>query len=133
LIAFLWGIQGVAYKSVSDGIKYKTVMATSWLLYSVVMILFICKERTELSEDMAKFTCFDIFMLIIASVLTGFLANYLYYYLMAHNDSHVVSSVTCISPLFTLLFAYLLLEEKITTYNVAGTIFIIIGVLLYTI
>ncbi len=132
LIAFLWGIQSIVHKTLTGNYGHNSIMIFSWLFYSVIMFMFMFKERKVLTEDLFRLTHNEIFLLIIGAIFTGFFANYLYFYLLVDNDSHTVASITCASPLFTLLIAYLLLGENIGAYSFIGSIFVVAGVILCT-
>ena len=129
-IALLWGIQSVSYKILYDTMHSNSIMIFSWLMYSTIMFAIMCMNRDILWNDYKKITNKEIGLLIVGSILTGCLANYLYYYLLEENETHTINSITCASPLFTLLFAYMLLEESVNSHAIIGTILIISGIII---
>jgi uncharacterized membrane protein len=54
----------------------------------------------------------------------------IYYDILKHHESSLISSITCCAPLFTLFIAYLFLEERIKIQGILGIILIVIGVIL---
>lgn len=67
-------------------------------------------------------------VLVFVTIICGFGANILYLWVLQHNDSYVVTAVAFTSPIFTLILAYFILNERVTPISVVGVFMIVIGV-----
>jgi len=80
--------------------------------YFVCLLLFLPVYHSNLIRDISKLETFDIWLIAFTAITTSFLANILLLHVLKHNDSYIVSALTCASPLFTLLLVYLFFHEK---------------------
>ncbi len=129
-ISFLWGYPPIILKHLLIKFDKTTVIIIEGILYSLFLsFLIVCKSDTFI-KDVKKINYVDMGLFFSTAVFGGFLANFLYMYLLEDNDSYIITALVCISPFFTLILAYLFTKEKITIYGVLGTIFIVLGILL---
>jgi drug/metabolite transporter (DMT)-like permease len=105
------------------------VFILSGVIYAVVMIFFIATQIDVLKKDIPKIDMRDLGLIAFASIIDAFLANLLYYNVLRDHESYIVSALIFSSPVFTLLLAYLFLNEKITLMGALGVFFIILGVI----
>lgn len=63
----------------------------------------------------------------IAAILSGFVANLIYLFVLKKHQSYLVSALIYAAPAFTLLLAYFLLKEDISVIGFIGVIMVIIG------
>jgi drug/metabolite transporter (DMT)-like permease len=80
-------------------------------------------------KDLYRLTTKDILLLLFEGVFILFVANVIYYYVLKDNESSIVIALESSTPFFTLIFAYLLLNEKINFNGIIGIILIILGVI----
>ena len=129
-ISFLWGYTPIILKYLLTKFNKVTVIITEGILYSIFLFFIVVWKSDVYLNDLKKITCFDLGLFFLTAVIGGFLANVLYIFLLQDNDSYIITALVSISPLFTLMLAYLFTKEKITIYGVLGTIFIVFGILL---
>jgi drug/metabolite transporter (DMT)-like permease len=129
-VSFLWGYTPIILKYLLSRFTKTTVIVTEGILYALFLSFFIFWKNHEFINDVKKFTYVDIGLFFLTAIIGGFLANVLYIFLLEENDSYIITALVSISPLFTLILAYLFTKEKITLYGVLGTILIVIGIIL---
>jgi hypothetical protein len=127
--AFLWGVSPVIHKFLLSTYNQITIMIIISLIYTVCLLLCLPFYSNMVYKDILKLNAPDIILFLIAGVFTLFLGNAIYYYVLKDNHSHVISSLDSCAPFFTLIFAYLLLKEKINIFGILGTILIVLGVI----
>lgn len=77
--------------------------------------------------DSAKLTKTNVLLIGTASILTGLVANLLYFFILKKHESYVVSALIYAAPAFTLLLAYFILREKVTGIGCLGVAFVVVG------
>lgn len=97
--------------------------------FSLIVLLAISRIK-EVTSDINKLTPRDILLIVGISVFAIFMANMIYYYILKNHESSLISALIYSSPIFTLILAYLFLEEKIDKYGISGIIAVIIGIIL---
>ena len=103
-------------------------MVIGGVFYMMCMLGFAASFWKTVKKDWAKLDAKTIMLIGAVSVLTGFVANMLYFFVLKKHDSHVVSALIYSSPVFTLLLAYFLLHEKVTPIGCIGVIMVVLGV-----
>ena len=130
VISFLFGIQTVIHKHLLNHISGMSVMLYSAIVYTVLIMLSAYYTKSVIIKDLKKIDLRISAILFFSAVFTAYLTNVLYYYILKTNDSCIISTLISSSPVFTVIFAYLFLKEKISLYGFIGIISIIIGVIL---
>lgn len=54
----------------------------------------------------------------------------MYYYILEKHHAYVISALVYSSPVFTVLFAHMVLKERVTVLGMAGVLLIVTGVVL---
>lgn len=130
-IAFLWAINTIIYKyCMNKSINHKTVLVIGAFTYFVCMCIFTAYHYDEISKDIRKTNTEYILFIGLGAIIGTFIATILFMYLLEKNNSAVLTTLTYTSPIFVLLFAILVLEEKITMIQIIGILITIIGVLM---
>ena len=129
-IAFLWGIQPVVHKHLLGKYKYITIMLISVIVYFFLVVSLALTMSKDIKNDIRRMPIRDLLILAILSLFTIFIANMLYYYVLKNHSSSIVASLIYAAPAFTLIFAYIFLKERLTTYGVLGVIVMVIGIIL---
>lgn len=130
IISFLWGVSTVIHKNVLSRTNPLLVMGIGAFSYMICMILLLFYNSDKIYKDFKKLSQNDFLIISGTSILTGFLANIIYYYILKDHSSYIVAALVNSSPVFTFLISYLFINEKITLYSLLGLVFIIIGILL---
>jgi transporter family protein len=129
LIAFLWGLSPIIHKSLLNKFNPLSLMLFFSVGYFLCLLLLLPFHYKTIKGDVLNLTTNDIKLLLISATITGFLANFLFYYVLKSNNSSIVAALGSTSPLFTLLIAYFLMTEKVNSYGILGIIFIVVGVI----
>jgi len=129
-ISFLWGIQPIVHKHLLNKYNFITIMLISTIVnFSLILAVSITRNK-EILADMNKLTFRDLFILVLVSSFTIFLANMMYYYILKNHESSIISALVYSSPVFTLIIAYIFLKERLDIYGVSGIFLMILGVIL---
>lgn len=129
-VAFLWGVQPIIHKYVIKTIDPKTIMVVGGVFYTACLALYGLYHRRTIQQDAGNLSATLILVIGMTSILTAFFANLLYFHIIKKHESYVVSALIYCSPIFTLLLAYFVLHERVTTIGTIGVAFIIAGVVL---
>lgn len=129
-ISFLWGIQPIVHKHLLNRYNFITIMLISTIVnFSLILAVSITRNK-EILVDMNKLTFRDLFILVLVSSFTIFLANMMYYYILKNHESSIISALVYSSPVFTLIIAYIFLKERLDIYGLSGILLMILGVIL---
>ena len=129
-VALLWGISPVIHKHVLKNVAPKVIMTVGSIFYFLCMCLFVIYNWEFLKNEVPKLDQMSLLWIAIASIISAFIANVLYFYILKKHDSYVVSALIYASPVFTLLLAVMLLKEKVNAYGIGGVLLIVTGVIL---
>jgi drug/metabolite transporter (DMT)-like permease len=100
------------------------------LIYFVSVLTLCFFNQKEFMQDLSKLTMQEFIILVTMPIFVLFFANYLYYDLLKHYESSIVTSLVCCSPIFTLLISFLFLKEQVSKYGIAGILMVTGGVCL---
>jgi drug/metabolite transporter (DMT)-like permease len=129
-VAFLWGIQPIIYKHLLQSIDLKTIVAIGSFFYSICASLFGIYYWKDIERGLKKIDMKSVGLIGASTICAAFLANILILYVLKDNSCAVVSALIYSAPIFTLLFAYLFINEKISFASIAGIVMIVSGVVL---
>jgi drug/metabolite transporter (DMT)-like permease len=104
------------------------MLILSSVFYTSCALIYASWNAPHIISDIRKITYFDVTVIGVTVISTGFLANLLYYKVLQKHDSHIIVALMNTCPFFTLILAYLFLKEKIKIYGILGVFFILIGV-----
>ena len=138
VVAVLWGVQAVIYKHLLRRFDKQTIMSLTSIFYVVVLLGYNAFTKnqhllaTPIQKLNDKLTRLDVLLITISSVLCLFVANIIYYTLLASPDnaSAIVTAITFSSPLFTLLIGYMFLGEKVNLRAIVGILLTVMGLVL---
>ena len=88
------------------------------------------KYYDTIAKDIIKIDIYDVVKMFLSAVIAGFFGNWIYMSILEDHDSYIITALVSISPLFTLILAYLFTKEKVTLWGAFGTILIILGILM---
>ena len=132
-IALLWAIGPVLQKyAMGRGIHPYAVLVLGSLAYFVCMIAFAACNWTDVRAGLEALDVRSASAIVLASVLTAFLANLLFLTVLRGHDASVVTVLTYSSPLFTCLIAWVFLREAMTALRLAGVAAIVAGLVMVT-
>jgi len=128
--SFLWGISPVLHKYLLTKYNWITLLFFSGVVYFILVSILSLLKSKELISDLNKISGRDALVMISLPLLTLFIAQVIYFYILKDNKSSIISALICSSPFFTLIFAYLFLKERLDIYGISGIFAIVMGVVL---
>lgn len=130
LISFLWGIQPVINKYLLERMDGITIMFITSIIYTICLLITGVFNYEIIIKDINNMNTNDYMWIIIITFFCIFVTNIIYYYILKDNKTSVISTLICISPIFTLIVAYFYINEQINIYAIIGILLTIIGVIL---
>lgn len=127
-VAFLWGIHPILNKILLGKFNVPTVLVLSNFVYFLAVLIFIYVNYSEIAKDIKKVNSKDILIIFAVSLVAGFLANFLYYYVLKSHESSLVSALVFSSPIFTLIVAHFFMKEQLNGFGILGILLIVLGV-----
>lgn len=129
IISFLWGISPIAYKKVLANVDNKLVFILNSFFYTLCIILYTIYYWSSIKEEYSKIKTNDIYIVAIISIFMSFIPNIIYFYLLKHYDSSIVTILVSSSPIFTIAISYFIFSEKKTRNEMIGVGLIILGII----
>lgn len=127
LVAFIWGINPIMEKLSLVKATPLTVMTIRFIMTSIVLtiITFYQGKFYELNNLDSK----TYYYIIIPAILAG-VGLYIYFIALGKGESSQVVPIVATFPLFTAVYAFLILKESITTPKIIGTFLIVSGLVI---
>lgn len=131
-ISFCWAIAPVGHKYVLQNTNASpaTMLFLTFLFHIPCLILLIIFDWTTIKKEIKAMDTISFCILAIIAIISGFLANYIYFHVLRHHASSVVTALVYSSPIFTLILAYLIINERINKLSILGILMIVLGVVL---
>ncbi len=132
LVSFLWGGAPVIHKYLMSTrpISPETLMVFGSVVYFSCIVVYFYFNNKPIIRDIKGASATTLSIMFVSAVFAGFVANLLYFRVIKHNASYVVSALIFSSPFFTLLLSYMFLKEKMTVKSVLGVVSIVVGVIM---
>lgn len=132
LISLGLGISPIVQKYVLNSWKIHpdTIIIMCWILASIILLPYSVYNWKRVRADFPKFNKPVVITVAVVGVLFGLLSTILYFKLITHNNTSAVVALVYSSPIFTLILAYLLLNENISLKGAIGILMIVSGVVL---
>lgn len=129
-ISFLWGLTPPTYKYLmsADKVDPIAVFVISGAAYAASLVCFSLCFHVPVAREVRRLSGRSVAIIAGLSVLTGFVANILYIYLLRNHASYAVTALAYSAPVFTLLLSVLVLKERVTALGVLGAVLILLGV-----
>jgi uncharacterized membrane protein len=124
LVACIWGINPIMEKLSLVNATPLTVMTLRFIMTSIVLSLI-----TVFSGKIYELKNLDTqtYFMIITPAVLGALGLFLYFIALGKGDSSKVAPIAATFPLFTAIYAFILLKENITQQRLLGIVLIVIG------
>ena len=128
-VAFLWGIHPVISKHLlsSQDISFQTLMVISSFVYFLCTILLAIYYWPEVKKDIPKMTLRNVGWICVISIISGFVANLIYFNVLKKHKSYVVAALIYAAPVFSLICGVAFLNEKLSFYGLIGVLLVIAG------
>ena len=127
LVAFIWGINPIMEKLSLVKATPLTVMTIRFIMTSIVLTIITIYQGKfyELNNLDSK----TYYYIIIPAILAG-VGLYIYFIALGKGESSKVVPIIATFPLFTAVYAFLILKESITTPKIIGTFLIVFGLVI---
>jgi drug/metabolite transporter (DMT)-like permease len=126
-VSFLWGLSPILNKFLLGKFNYISLFVFSSVVYFIAMLMFAYYNYDIVQTDLQKINADNLFFIVGTVVITGFLANVLYLYVLKDHESSLISALVFSSPLFTLLIARTFMKEKLNYFGIIGILLIVSG------
>jgi transporter family protein len=126
-VAFCWSIVPIFYKKILSRVPAESVFLLYYVTAFFLLSCYVVFNWDNINLHTEKLNSNIIMELLIVVLSGSLIANYLYYTVLEKNDTYLVTILTAVSPLFTILIAYLYLGENISSMKWLGIIITIIG------
>lgn len=114
LIAITWGLAPVLQKQVLNNISPITTMLLINLIITILLIILsLTYYKNQIQSDLQNISYKNLQIISFVAVICGFIPGIIYYIILDKWDSSRVVITTSLYPIFTLIFANLILNETI--------------------
>lgn len=130
-VAMLWGLTPILNKYVMSAhdAPPAAVLLVSGMAYLVALACFAMYHNADAIRQVRALSTRSLSTIVLTSLLTGFVANILFIYVLHDHASYVVTSLVYSAPVFTLLLAIVVLRERVTVVGVVGSVLMLAGML----
>ena len=128
LVSFFWGLHPLVQRSLVLSLDSEVVIVLGGLFYFAAVLVFAGINWKKLMHNSKKITPTQLSTIGALSIITVFVANLIYVYILKKHEGYVISALVYSSPAFSLLLTYLFLRQKITIYGVIGVLLVVLGV-----
>lgn len=127
IIALLWGVRPILQKQIVHNISPETIMIITGILYFLLISIYFIIYKNKVTNEIYQLDQQQIKTLIFISFIS-FISSLLYYYALSKESASKVVTITSIWPIFALVFATLILNEKFNPKLLLAIIIIILVV-----
>lgn len=128
IIVIIWGIVPVLQKKLLNDLSYETVLVISGILYFTWLVVYGLINKDKIKSDVINAGHTNIFMIIM---ILNVIATISYFYLLDKNHSSYIITITSFYPLVTILFAGMILNEKIRPELIMLSLVIVLGIIIF--
>ena len=127
-ISFIWGFVPVIIKLYLKELSPEFILLSSSLVFFIGSFIYTYFFKyNEIIEGYNKSTYKIIIILIITFLLASVISNLLYLKYLKKNNSNILAIIVGLAPAITVIAAYFLLNETLTSLQLFGTLLILIG------
>lgn len=128
-IAVMTALQAIAQKHVAHKLSHRTAFVIAAMGYFVLTLFYIGYHKEFLQKDLQNIIAPSV-LLLLGSVVLGFIANIIFFSILKHDQISVVSALTSTVPVFVAGFSFLILRESLSYKQIAGITSVVGGLLL---
>lgn len=134
-VAFLWGMAPIVNKYMLSVHKIDpmAIIVVNGFAYAAAVTVLTLVYRKDVTKEIRRIDATTMVVLIVAAVLTAFVANLLYMYVLRDHSSSAVTALAYSAPFFTLIAAVLILKERVTVLKGVGFMLILAGIVMMAI
>lgn len=124
-VAAIWGLSPIFEKMSLRDASTTVVMTIRLIFISAVVAVFAV--ATGKTPEMFQVSGKTLFLILVSGLLGGVIGLFMFFSALKDGDASYVIPIAATAPLFTALYAWAILGEKLTTMRIAGIVLIIIG------
>ena len=127
-LILMWGTAPVIYKHFLEKVNFKTIMVVlGFVSFLCALSLFAMNSETVI-KDITKLPTQKLILLCLMIVVSFFIGQTLYMYVLNDNPSYAVSAIYASLPVVTLLISASFLSEPIGWPGILGVVLTSAGV-----
>ena len=132
LIAFLYGIQPLIHKYLLRKFDVIQIMLITELIYILCISYVGFINKHLIINDICNMNAYDVLIIIFVGIVTIFISDMIYYYILKDHDSSIVTAIIYSSIIFTLIISYYFGTEELNCCSYFGIFMILLGVYFIT-
>lgn len=127
-LILMWGVSPVIYKNFLGKLDYKTIMVVLGLVSFIAAVALFSMHSETVIHDLSKISIQKLFLLCLMILVSFFLGNVLFMYVLKSNPSFAVSAIYASIPVVTLLVSATFMSEPIGWPGILGVVLTSAGV-----
>jgi uncharacterized membrane protein len=127
IVALFWAINPIIVKYVLKHTSFPLVLLITNITTFIAVIIFAYINKEIVTNDWKNISNKNISLIITNTLVFGFIATILYFYLIKNNDLNIIIGLTYTTPLFAVILSKYILKENITNLSYLGVLFIVVG------
>jgi transporter family protein len=131
LVACIWGINPIFEKFALKNTSPFSVITIRFIFTAVILIFYTLVAGRY--EELIKVDSRSLSWIFLSGLVGGLIGLFIFFVALKQEDTSKVLPIVAAFPMFTALFAYILLGETISLKRALGILFVIIGVVLINI
>ncbi len=125
LVAAIWGLSPIFEKmSLRDAPTTVVITIRMIFMCACVTVFAIAAGKTQAMFEISGRT---LTLILVSGLLGGIVGLFIFFTALRDGEASYVIPLAATAPLFSALYAWALLGEKITFPRIAGIVFIVIG------
>lgn len=133
IIAILWSLSSILITLVNPNLHpfiiWIYIQIASFVISIIIIVFVVIVKQPNISFQLPKLAHKDISCIVLSTLIGPILAYGFFIYLLKHcPKTSLVVSLAYTVPLFSVIFGYLFLNEKINTYTIIGAFLITVGI-----
>jgi len=128
-IAFLWSLSPLLEKVLLGGLPMEAILILLALVYIICTFFYYIWHRKKVNEAIVNLQWKYVGIILVAAIVGAFIPNILFLKVLSNHDSYIVTSLTYLSPMFTMALAYWFLRENISLWSFFGVVLIVTGII----
>jgi len=129
-IAFLSSVSSIINKLLGFTFCNETIILISGIINLILLIIFSYFKKEKIINDleMDKFTPSVLLLFLITTIGCSLISTITYNYIINLHPPHRISTMLSVTPVFTMILSYYILETNITKHSIIGTLIVLIGI-----
>ncbi len=125
IVAMIWGLNPIFEKLSLKGASPLSAITIRFVFttFCLVLVVLITGRFAQIIEIDGQ----TLFWILLSGLLGGLIGLFLYFTALQISDTSKIVAIIATFPMFTALYAYLLLGETPGLTRIIGIVFIVIG------